>query len=381
MRHAFTNCQILSDGALRTGSALLVDNGIIGGLIAQNEIPAESTTVDLNGARLVPGFIDLQVNGGNGVLFNDAPTVDTLCDIATIHYQYGTTSFLPTLISDDRATIRQGFEAVNEAIADKIPGIAGIHIEGPFLNVEKRGIHAENKIRRSDEEDIGTIQSIAGGSTLITIAPECVPADHIHALRQRGASICAGHTNATFEELTAAFELGVGGVTHLFNAMSPLVNRAPGAVGAALDHPDCWCCIIVDGRHVHPAALRIALRAKGGHRRFILVTDAMPTVGQIEKHFWLNDEEVQVVDGVCQNEYGTLAGSDLNMAQAIANAQSMLGVNFAEAIEMATAHPAQFLGISEQVGTLAVGKRANMVALGENGTVLSTWVDGEKVWG
>jgi N-acetylglucosamine-6-phosphate deacetylase len=380
MRHALTNCRILCESALRDGSALLIDGSRISEIVAATSIPDGYDEIDLEGAILSPGFIDLQVNGGNGVLFNDAPTVESLRSIALAHHQFGTTAFLPTLISDDLEVIRRGIDAVATAIAAGVPGILGIHIEGPFLNVEKRGIHPEDKIRKSDLAGLDYLQPIAGGKTLVTLAPECVPPEHIRILRNRGFSVCAGHSNASFEELSSAFDEGIEGVTHLFNAMSPLVNRAPGAVGAALDNPECWCCIIVDGRHVHPASLRVALKAKGGHQRFILVTDAMPTVGQGEKRFILNEEEVNVVDGVCQNEDGTLAGSDLNMAQAVSNTIALLGQEFSAAIEMASINPARFLGVDDEMGDIVPGKRANLVALNESGNAVSTWIDGQRVW-
>lgn len=380
-RHAYTNAQIFTRQRLQSGCALLVERGIITGLVNENEIPEGSLIVDLEGTRLVPGFIDLQVNGGNGFLFNDSPTLDTVRAIAEAHYQFGTTALLPTLISDELDIVERGIIAIEQAISAGVPGVAGIHIEGPFLNVERRGIHSRDKIRRGDRDAMKVLRSVDGGATLVTLAPECVPAEQVAHLRDSGMIVCAGHTNATFDEMMNAFNAGVAGVTHLFNAMPPLLNRAPGAVGAALLHSESWCCIIVDGKHVHPAALQVAIRAKGGHQRFILVTDAMPTVGQSDKHFTLNGEHVMVVDGVCQNDDGTLAGSDLNMAKAVANAQSMLGVSLAQAVEMAAFNPAQFLGLSHQMGDLGVGKRANMVRLSPSGEVLSTWIDGQKVWG
>lgn len=380
-RQAYTNAQIFAQQRLQSGCALLVEKGIITGLVNENEVPEGALIVDLEGARLVPGFIDLQVNGGSGFLFNDCPTLDTVRAIAEAHYQFGTTALLPTLISDDLDVVERGIIAIEQAISAGVPGIAGIHIEGPFLNVERRGIHPRDKIRRGDGDAMKVLRPVEGGATLVTLAPECVPAEQVAHLRDGGMIVCAGHTNATFDEMMNAFNAGVAGVTHLFNAMPPLLNRAPGAVGAALLHSESWCCIIVDGKHVHPAALQVAIRAKGGHQRFILVTDAMPTVGQSDKHFTLNGEHVMVVDGVCQNDDGTLAGSDLDMAKAVANAQSMLGVNLAQAVEMAAFNPAQFLGLSHQIGDLEVGKRANMVCLSPSGEVLATWIDGQKVWG
>lgn len=380
MRYACCNGEILLGDGLRSGMALVVENGDICGIVAADQIDKDIPIIDLNGHRLIPGFVDLQVNGGNGVLFNDAPSVASLRCIAEAHWQYGTTAFLPTLISGDLDTVKVAIKAVSDAIAAGVPGIVGIHIEGPFLNIDRSGIHDRMKIRPFDREGLEAISAVQGGRTLITLAPECVRKEDIQSLLDRDILICAGHTNATYAQLAEAFDAGVSGVTHLFNAMSQLTNREPGAVGAALNTPDSWCCLIVDGKHVHPATLQIALKAKGGHDRLILVTDAMPTVGLENKTFQLNGEDVSVVDGVCQDRFGTLAGSDIDMAQSVLNAQELMCTTFAQAVEMGSANPARFLGMHERFGSLTPGKKANMVQIDKGGRVHTTWIEGAAVW-
>lgn len=380
MRYACCNGDLLLEDGLRSGMALIVENGDIGDVVPVDQIGEDLPVVDLGGHRLIPGLVDLQVNGGNGVLFNDDPSVASLRRIAEAHWQYGTTAFLPTLISDDLEKVKVAIKAVGDAIAAGVPGIVGIHIEGPFLNIDRSGIHDRMKIRPFDREGLEAISAVAGGRTLITVAPECLRREDIQELLDRDILICAGHTNATYAQLAEAFDAGVSGVTHLFNAMSQLTNREPGAVGAALNNPDSWCCLIVDGKHVHPATLQIALKAKGGHERLILVTDAMPTVGLENKTFQLFGEDVAVVDGVCQDRFGTLAGSDIDMAQSVLNAQNLMGTTFARAVEMGSANPARFLGMQDRFGTLTAGKKANMVRLDENGRVHTTWIEGQVAW-
>lgn len=380
MRCAYINAEILTSGQWHTGLAVLVEDGKISDIIPRGDLPLGMIAHDLRGHRLVPGFVDLQVNGGNGILFNEDPSVATLRRIAEAHWQYGTTAFLPTLISDDLAKVRKAISAVTMAIAAGVPGIVGIHIEGPFLNIDRRGIHASEMIRPVDAQGLDTILPVIGGRTLLTLAPECISMNDLRVLLDRGIIVSAGHTSGSYEEIYSAFDAGVVGATHLFNAMPPLANREPGAVGAALNHPDCWCCLIVDGKHVHPATMRIALKAKGGVGRFILVTDAMPTVGQSVKQFKLNGEDISVIDGVCQDEAGTLAGSDLDMAKAVSNAVQMLGVSLAEAVQMAAENPAIYLGMNDRFGTLEVGKAANMVEMDPDGCVVQTWIEGNTVW-
>jgi N-acetylglucosamine-6-phosphate deacetylase len=318
----------------------------------------------------------VQVNGGGGVLFNDAPTVESIRAIGEAHRRFGTTAFLPTLISDDLATIGRAIEAVRAAIGRKVPGGIGIHIEGPFINPARRGAHEAAKIRAMDPASERLLAQGCGGVTLVTLAPEATTPETIRRLASAGVVVSAGHTDATFEQMRAAFAAGVRGVTHLFNAMSPLASREPGAVGAALLDPDCWCGLIVDGRHVHPATLQLALRA-GRLERFMLVSDAMPCVGAAEDAFMLQGRRVHVRDGVCVDDEGVLCGSAMDMATAVRNAMELLGLPLEHAVAMASAHPARFLGLDGERGRIAPGYRADLVVADERMNVTQAWIGGE----
>jgi len=317
---------------------------------------------DLLGQMLAPGFIDCQVNGGGGVLFNDAPTVDTLRRIATAHRRFGTTGLLPTLISDDAEVMRAAIAAVAAAIAQGVPGILGIHLEGPFLSPQRKGIHDAAKFRVPDAADIDLVASLGAGKTLLTLAPEEVSQQTLRALAQRDVVLAACHTAATYAQTRAALAAGMRGFTHLYNAMSPLGNREPGTVGAALEDAASWCGVIVDGHHVHPASLRIALAAKPQGKIF-LVTDAMPPVGSEQSSFQLNGESITCRDGLCTNAQGVLAGSALDMATAVRNAVAMLQIPLVEALRMASAYPAAFLGLDSSHGRIAAGYAADLALL------------------
>jgi N-acetylglucosamine-6-phosphate deacetylase len=310
------------------------------------------------------------------VLFNESPTVEAIAAIGAAHRTFGTTGFLPTLISDDLAVVRQGIEAVDAAIAAGVPGVIGIHIEGPFLNADRRGIHDESKLRSLDPQGLATITALKRGRTLVTLAPERTTPAMIRRLAEAGVIVAAGHTDGSYRDIRAALDHGLTGFTHLFNAMSPLTAREPGAVGAALEDAQSWCGLIVDGRHIDPVTMRLALRCKPADR-FMLVTDAMPSVGMADKHFLLQGDPVHVVDGACFKADGTLAGSDLDMARAVRNAVAMLDVDLETAVRMASLHPARFLGIDAQHGAIAPGLQADMALLDEDGRVIETWIGGE----
>jgi N-acetylglucosamine-6-phosphate deacetylase len=256
-----------------------------------------------------------------------------------------------------------------------VPGVLGIHIEGPYLNVARKGVHNSNKLRGLDESAIGLLTSLRRGKTLVTLAPEMTTPGIISQLKSAGVVVSAGHTNATYGEIRTALDHGLTGFTHLFNAMSQLTGRAPGVVGAALEDPESWCGIIVDGRHVDPAVLRIALRCKR-RDRFMLVTDAMPSVGASEKSFSLQGRMISVEDGVLVDEDGTLAGSDTDMATTVRNAVTLLGLDLSEAARMASRHPAEFLGLGGELGRIAPGYRANLVLVDDDVGVRETWIDG-----
>lgn len=371
---AFTAARILAADDWRVGHALLVEAGQIVGIVAEDHVPVGLTRHALQGGILLPGFIDTQVNGGGGVLFNDVPTVEGVAAIAAAHRRYGTTAIMPTIISDTMDVVAAAIAAVDGAILAGVPGVVGIHIEGPFLNVGKRGIHDAAKLRKIDASAIDLLSSLKHGKTLVTLAPEQAPLGTVAELVRRGVNVAAGHTLATYVQMEAAIREGLSGVTHLFNAMSQLESRLPGVVGAAMQG-GLACGLIVDGHHVHPASLRAALRAIGAER-LMLVTDAMPTVGASAEAFMLGDQMIVARDGACYAPDGTLAGSDLNMAQAVENAVAMMNVDVATASQMASATPAAFLGLSATHGSLAVGMRADFVHLSDELAPIGTWIAG-----
>ncbi|HZW18358.1 MAG TPA: N-acetylglucosamine-6-phosphate deacetylase [Luteimonas sp.] len=379
MATALANGRVLLDDGLHDGMAVLLEGGDIVAVVREDD-PRVRTAHrhDLRGGTLLPGFIDAQVNGGGGVLFNNAPDVEALRTIGVAHRHFGTTGFLPTLISDDLAVMRTAIDAVREAIAQGVPGVLGIHLEGPYLAPARKGTHDAGKFRVPDDAEIELATSLGAGVTLLTLAPEQVPAESIRALVARGAIVAAGHTAGSYEQVRAGLEAGVRGFTHLYNAMTPLQGREPGVVGAALEDRDSWCGIIVDGVHVHPASLRVALAAKPRGKVF-LVTDAMPPVGADSPDYVLYGETITAHDGVVRNAAGALAGSALDMATAVRNAVSLLGVPLTEAARMASLYPARFLRIDDHRGRIAAGYRADLVLLDDKLDVAATWIAGQPL--
>ncbi|HXY75999.1 MAG TPA: N-acetylglucosamine-6-phosphate deacetylase [Steroidobacteraceae bacterium] len=377
MSLALVNGRILRGKGLVEGQCVLIEEGRIVDIVrgSDRRCRIAKERYDLGGELLLPGFIDSQVNGGGGMLFNDAPTVDSVRAIGRAHRRFGTTGFLPTLISADLEVVARAIAAVRGAIEQGVPGVLGIHIEGPFLNVARKGVHDPAKLRELDPSALGLLTSLRGGRTLITLAPEMTTPEIIERLAAAGIVISAGHTNATYAEMRTALRHGVTGFTHLFNAMSQLTGREPGVVGAALDDPMSWCGIIVDGAHTDPVVLRIALRCKP-HDRFMLVTDAMPSVGTQNGTFELGGRRISVRGFACYDEDGRLAGSNIDMATCVRNAMAMLGLPLAEAVRMASEWPAAFLGLSRETGRIARGLRANLVHSTERFEVIETWIDG-----
>jgi N-acetylglucosamine-6-phosphate deacetylase len=376
MTTAFINGRILTNHGLQSGCAVLVDDDRIAGLALPSDPRVRAARRhDLEGGYLLPGFIDCQVNGGGGVLFNEVPTVDGIRAIAEAHRRFGTTGFLPTLISDDVQVMRAAIAAVDEAIASGVPGVLGIHIEGPYLAPARKGVHDADQFREPSAEELELLGSMRHGITLLTLAPERVSAQTLAALQEQGVMVTAGHTAADYATMRAALDAGVRGFTHLFNAMSPFTSREPGVVGAALEDADSWCGLIVDGHHVHPASLRVAIAAKPRGKMF-LVTDAMPPVGTDAARFELHGQTITVSDGICRTDDGVLAGSALDMATAVRNCVHMLGLPVAEAARMASAYPADFLGLAADRGHITAGCRADFVVLDDELTTRETWIGG-----
>jgi len=378
MATALVNGRLLLDGRFVEGMAVLLEGDRIASVESEADLPSGLERHDLESGLLVPGFIDTQVNGGGSVLFNDAPTVETIRTIGRAHRTFGTTGFLPTLISDDLHVIQSGIEAVEAAIAEGVPGVLGIHIEGPFLNEHRKGIHDADKIRALDEEGYDVLTSMKSGRTMVTVAPECTTPEMIARLVAAGVIVSAGHSNGSYAEVSAAIAAGLSGVTHLFNAMSPLGAREPGVVGAALNDDSTWCGIIVDGQHVSPATLKVALRCKP-HDKLMLVTDAMPSVGWGSKEFILQGKRITARDGACFDEDERLAGSDLDMAWAVRNAVELLDLPVETAFAMASAAPATFLGFGRERGKIAAGYQADLALLGDDLIVRETWIGGSRL--
>jgi N-acetylglucosamine-6-phosphate deacetylase len=378
MEKALVNGRVLRDSGFTDGLAVLIDAGRITAVVPRNDPRVDAAVAyDLRGQKLMPGFIDTQVNGGGGVLFNDAPTVDSIRAIGRAHRRFGTTGFLPTLISDDLHVIESALGAVRGAIRTGVPGVLGIHIEGPFLNPERKGAHDPAKLRALDAAAVRLLSSPTGGRTMLTLAPEMTDSETLSTLSKAGIILSAGHTNATHAQVKQALGHGLRGFTHLFNAMSQLGNREPGVVGAALEDSGSWCGIIVDGVHVDPVVLRLALRCKPADR-FMLVSDAMPNVGADISEFTLAGKRIVVHNGKLLDEAGTLAGASLHMAGAVANAVKLLDVDLARAARMASANPAAFLGLAD-LGRIEPGYRASLVLADDRLNVLETWIDGQSM--
>ena len=369
----FHNGHVLTERGFERDVCVVVEDGFIVALL-HGEPPA-GDLVDLDGGYLVPGFIDAQVNGGGGVLFNNDTSVDAINAIGRAHRRFGTTGFLPTLISDDAAVMQRAITATRDAIEQGVPGVLGIHLEGPYLAPARKGTHDDAKFRVPDADEIAMATSLDNGISLLTLAPERVPTESIRAIVQRGGIVMAGHTAGSYDEIRAGIDAGITGFTHLYNAMTPLQGREPGAVGAALEDHACWCGVIVDGVHVHPASLRVALKAKPRGRVF-LVTDAMPMVGGDDPSFDLYGETITAIDGVVRNAAGALAGSALDMASAVRNSVHLLGLPLDEACRMAAQYPAEFLGIGGSHGRIAPGYRADLVLLDGEVCVQRSWIGG-----
>ncbi|WP_372017812.1 N-acetylglucosamine-6-phosphate deacetylase [Pseudoxanthomonas sp. 10H] len=376
---ALVNARVLVEDGFRDDVAVLLDEaGDIAALVPAGQARVQAAEVhDLGGGWLVPGFIDAQVNGGGGVLFNNDTRAEAIAAIGRAHRRFGTTGFLPTLISDDAEVMARAVAATREAIAAGVPGVLGVHLEGPYIAPARKGTHDAAKFRVPDAAEAAMATSLDNGVTLITLAPEQVPLGTVRDMVARGAIVVAGHTAASYEQARAGLDAGLRGFTHLFNAMSPLQGREPGAVGAALEDRDSWCGVIVDGVHVHPASLRVALAAKPRGKLF-LVTDAMPMVGSEDPAFALYGEVITAVDGVVRNAAGALAGSALDMATAVRNCVRLLGLPLDEAARMASTYPAQFLGLSARHGRIAPGCQADLALLDDDLQVRSTWIAGAR---
>jgi N-acetylglucosamine-6-phosphate deacetylase len=366
----------LFDGeAFLDDQVLTIDNGVISA-IDQNIDKVDAKATGL----VVPGYIDLQVNGGGGALFNDSPSVDKLKTIMAAHAKFGTTAMMPTLITDKIEIMAQAADAISEAIAEQLPGILGIHFEGPHLSLAKKGTHCAELIRPISEEEWQILSRNDIGQVMVTLAPETVMPEDVTRMVELGIKVFIGHTNADFVTAQSAVDAGASGFTHLFNAMSPLQGREPGVVGCALLNDNTQCGLIVDGHHVDYASCQLAIKAKPDGGVF-LVTDAMPPVGTDQTEFPLYDRTVYVENGKLTSSTGELAGSSLDMATAVRNTHQKLNMPLGESLRMAGLYPAKSLYGAQKLdrGELKVGLQADMVVLDDELCVLETWIGGEIV--
>lgn len=375
MPRYFHNATLLSGGEWLPRCSMGIDAGRITSI--EPTVAGAPGGDDLDGLTVIPGLVDLQVNGGGGILFNDAPCVETLERMVAAHAAFGTTAMLPTLISDTADTMQLAMDAVRNALRANMPGIAGIHLEGPFLDPAKRGVHNSHYFRPLTDADIDMLASLGAGSTLVTMSPAHVTPEQVATLVDCGVHVWAGHSNASCEQTRAALDAGMSGFTHLFNAMSPMESRRPGMVGAALTAEHAHVGLIADGQHVDPVVLAVTLRARGPDA-VCLVTDAMSVVGSNEGRFMLDGNEIRVEDGCCRNAAGTLAGSALTMIDAVDNMMRFAGVNFATAVRMASSTPARALGI--EAGELAVGRPASFCLCDSDRRIVETWIDGQRMF-
>ncbi len=375
-RTAFVGARLFDGERFLDDHHLLVEEGRIVSVSA-GEPDAGVSIRRLDGGILSPGFIDVQVNGGGGILLNDDPTAAGMARIAAAHRPYGTTALLPTLITDTREKTLAVLEAAGN---HRIPGVAGVHLEGPHLDPARKGAHLAELMRPLGADDAAAYASAAGalGALVITLAANQVSPGQVRSLADAGVIVSIGHSNCTADEAEALFDAGARGITHLYNAMSPLTHREPGLVGAALSRPDVWGGIIADGHHVDVRALKIALAAKHGEGRLFVVTDAMALVGAEADSFTLNGRTVRRDrTGYCPTltlEDGTLAGSDIDMAASLRFLVQHVGLPVGDALRRATADPADFLRMGHIRGRLVSGARADLVHLGDDIDIHSVWL-------
>ncbi len=352
----YTGRRILDD------HAILIDGEHIVDVPPRGDVSGSCEQVDLHGLSVAPGFVDLQLYGGGGIMFNEPPTVQGLREIASAHARFGVTRFLPTLVSSSETKMRTARAVVQDAIRDGVTGVMGIHFEGPFLSIAKAGAHDRAAIRPMTDEDADIILPLDGLPTLMTFAPESLSAEQAATFRDAGVKLSIGHTAATARTVNAYFDSGVHCLTHIHNAMSAFTSREPGVVGVAMADERVWAGIIVDGHHVDFQSVRAtwnAWRSKQAGRLF-LITDAMPPVGSSVDQFWLGDQRIRVVAGTCRTPDGVLAGSRLDMATAIRNCVRQVGIPLDEALRMASTYPAQFMGWDNRFGAIEAGMIADL---------------------
>lgn len=374
-KQAYIGASIFDGQRMLENRALLIKDDRIEGIVTVDEIQADYECTQLDGGILTAGFIDLQVNGGGGVLLNEELSVEGIKTICNAHMQFGTTALLPTLITDTAEITKRAIDAGIEAKNADIPGFLGLHLEGPHLSIEKKGAHSPALIRRMTDQDLEILcdAKLHLDNLLLTVAPESVDNDQIAELSSTGIRVSLGHSAATAQKAKQAFAAGASSVTHLYNAMSALTHREPGIVGAALNTENIYCGLIADGFHVNPDAINIALQMKTGAGKIFLVTDAMSTIGTQQTYFTLNGRQITRQDGRLTLTDGTLAGADLDMISAVRYMVENTVCAQEEAFRMASAYPSDYLSIGKNHGHLSVGAYADFIHLNQDLEILSVW--------
>ncbi|WP_218397416.1 N-acetylglucosamine-6-phosphate deacetylase [Alteromonas lipotrueae] len=372
MAEYFTE-QLFDGYVFHTNTRFEVKNSLITSL-TPNSTPGDATTLE---GLVMPAMVDVQVNGGGGVQFNEAPTLATLQQMANAYLSKGTGSLMPTLITDNINTMQQGADAIAQALQWNAGAIVGVHFEGPHLSIAKKGMHSAQVIRPLGEDEFALFTRKDVGKVMVTLAPETVSINDIKRLTEAGVIVSLGHSNASADECLAAFDAGATGATHLYNAMSQLTGRAPGLVGSALHRNNIYCGLIVDHQHVHPISAELAIRLKGDNR-LMLVTDAMAPAASEADHFSYHGMKIYRKDNALKLDDGTLAGSILTLEEAIQNTHFDLNVALQSTLKMVTSTPASFLGLQSNIGILAPGAIANFTTLDKNLAVQQCWRNGIK---
>lgn len=377
---AHVGCEIFDGIERHKNKALVVKDGIVLGIMAAGEIPDTAALASHEGGLLTAGFVDLQVNGGGGVMFNDCQDTNTLQTICDAHLPFGTTSLLPTLITDSDEITQNAIKAAIQA-QSSVAGMIGLHLEGPHLSVARKGAHDPQYIRQMSKIDLEKLINAAQNidTLFVTVAPESVSTDQIKELTKNGIIVSIGHTDTTIDEVHASVDAGASCVTHLFNAMSQFTGRNPGVVGGALYHGSLSAGLIADGFHVSPESIDIALRAKKGPGKIFLITDAMATIGTDQNEFMLNGRVVKRSEGrLTMND--TLAGADLDMISAVRFVVNKIGLDVDEALRMASLYPAQVINRQNEVGQLISGARADFINLNSSLEIKSVWRAGQPLY-
>ena len=377
MKQAITGSKLFNGIDFIEHKALLIDDQHIAGIVNEDAIPTDFQVKKLEGGILSPGFIDLQVNGGGGKLFNNSPDKESLNTIISAHQYFGTTSIMPTVISDSLNILQKCTDTISNEI-DNNHSLLGIHIEGPFFNVKYRGVHQKQYINTINASYLNLFETLDKFPVMLTLAPECISIKQLKHLKSLGFKILAGHTDANYDQLEEAVKYGLDGFTHLFNAMGQISAREPGVVGSAFDFDETSASIIVDLHHVHPSLINLSFKQKPKGKLFF-VSDSMATINHGEPSFELYDEVVSESNGRIINSEGKLAGSSITQIDAIKNAYRKCSIPLESAISMATLYPAEYLGVSDYIGQLKKGYRADLAHFDSNFHVQNVWLAGKQI--